>query len=653
MRHPSEIGRLIGMGANRHLGTYRALWLLATGLLSGLVSACNAISGVNDLEVIEEPGQPLGVACDAIRDRGCRSGQTCRFDRKAGKGVCSVLTGAPLDPYAACSQDSECPGASLCVEGVCRELCLTSADCAAANARCIAADGAAFSSCSRNCDLTSPGDPRIGLQACGAGTRCDFVSEEQGDGYTDCFAAAGSSFEGGACQANADCPGGLNCAAGRCERMCDATNHPCPDGLSCALASYAGQLVGRCCSIPTGQVCDLVSDCGCSRGETCAVIGSNVRSCRSVPRVPVEPYAACTTHDECPSRHSCIGGACHLHCNARADCGSEGDQCAPVLDANNDPIPGQLVCTRHCDPLSAAAPRAGFQSCGAELSCMLFDGAAGTPPIFSCGSAGIGVQGSSCVARGDCAPGFDCFNGECERWCVPNEVGCTTGFICGAIGQTDGLELGSCCSVPAGKACDWLSECGCRTGESCSLNASNVRQCRVVSTPPPSAPYQVCSVDSDCPALHSCYIGSCMQHCKVSADCGWENAVCYIVIDVAGGPVPETGLCTRNCDVLSPSAPEAGFQPCGVGLTCADFVSPEGAFFDCNAAGAGTDGSICTSVADCAIGFSCPTGVCARYCEVGVAGGCPAGGECIAEPTIPSIGGRALGLCPTAAPGGG
>lgn len=629
-------------------------WALLLGLASA--ASCNALTGVNELQFREQPGDGIvleGSAdagtdvsptvtgslqgpCNALTGAGCAAGAACRFLRETGAPGCQRLPVAPLAPYAACRQDAECPAAFLCEAGVCSKPCESAADCGWPNARCLASTDGQFRRCSRSCDLVTAHAPRAGLQACGEGTRCDFVPEPGAAGYTDCSAAAGSSFDGAECSVHADCPSDFRCESERCAAACGADG-ACAGGLRCggSVAELAGQRVGACCSIPAGQPCDLLTGCGCAPGSTCSLDGAGAVVCRVLPAEPRAAYASCEQHAECPARYSCIGGACKLHCDTLADCGAEGTQCVAVT-FESAPLPGVSFCARGCDVLSPQAPAAGLLACGAGASCIDVTAELGGT---DCSAAGAGTQGAQCELARDCASGFGCFQGSCARWCTPGGTECGLGLSCGGAYDTSGRTLGSCCTPPLEQACHWLTDCGCGAGETCSVDAGAQRFCRAVSDTPVAA-YSACDADAQCPRYHQCAFGVCMQRCETSADCAGDS-MCLVLNEAD----PGTGICSRHCDMLSPSAPAPGFQPCGPGLRCLDFDGPEGATTACIFSGTVLAGGACTGTADCGEGLDCEAGLCLPLCELGAAA-CAPGFACSprALATAP-VGGRGIGVC--------
>ena len=223
----------------------------------------------------------------------------------------------------------------------------------------------------------------------------------------------------------------------QCQRVCSG-DRGCVGQSACQATSPAliveGQSLGTCCALFVGEVCNGVTDCGCADGQTCSLGGTG---CRALSSTPSESYGACRNDMDCPALHSCIDGVCKRHCRAAADCGSSGAQC--VSTSRTYP-----VCTRHCDPAAPQQPRAGFQPCGAGLTCINYSNGS-TDCLVSAG----GARGASCTVNTDCAPGSFCNtnDGTCLPWCVVGGTACADGGPCISLATpitVDGVELGAC-----------------------------------------------------------------------------------------------------------------------------------------------------------------------------------------------------------------
>lgn len=138
-----------------------------------------------------------------------------------------------------------------------------------------------------------------------------------------------------------------------------------------------------------------------------------------------------------------------------------------------------------------------------------------------------------------------------------------------------GHEYGRCLCAPTnGAACDPATDCGCDPGTTCrALDEPDTFGCfSLVGAS--VEPYASCSVDRQCPALHSCIHGVCKKHCDSLDDCSGEGAAC-IPPDASAGAL---GYCAHDCDPVSPTVSVAGLPACGSDAQCFPFdgVSSEG-----------------------------------------------------------------------------
>jgi hypothetical protein len=260
--------------------------------------------------------------------------------------------------------------------------------------------------------------------------------------------------------------------------------------------------------------------------------------------------------------------------------------------------------------------------------------------FFTCAGAGSGVEGTACTLNEECAVGLTCFGSTCRRWCASDPNSCGAGQACGGVDQYGGRALGACCQVPAGQACDWATDCGCPSGQTCE-DEGGIRFCRAVA-PSVAESFGPCSVNADCPALHSCFGGACTPHCNTAADCASPDATCFPIGLVEDPLVPFNGLCSRSCDPIAPQAPLSGFEACNPDQVCLDlFLESGAAFYTCLLPGAVPEGGDC-SLDNCEAGLTC-IGTCFRYCELGTT--CDTG-ACQTDPPLPPIPELGAGLCP-------
>jgi hypothetical protein len=87
---------------------------------------------------------------------------------------------------------------------------------------------------------------------------------------------------------------------------------------------------------------------------------------------------------------------------------------------------------------------------------------------IACVPAGTLVQAQACTSLSDCAPGYECYRGACEKFCASDgdcaDGACApTGFP--AVGVSTSLGLGICSD-----ACDLIAQTGCNPSEQCYLD---------------------------------------------------------------------------------------------------------------------------------------------------------------------------------------
>ncbi|MBI5502716.1 MAG: DUF4215 domain-containing protein [Deltaproteobacteria bacterium] len=211
-----------------------------------------------------------------------------------------------------------------------------------------------------------------------------------------------------------------------------------------------------------------------------------------------------------------------------------------------------------------------------------------------------------------------------------------------ADGDGDAAEArdGWDCTDPV---CDLAPQCGCGSGEKCTLIGSG-RGCGPTGF---LAEGRACTSDSECgsglycaPAVDTS-VFFCHRFCEADGDCLGPGSRC--LVPITGGSPPTTlgTLCTVNCDLESGSG-------CPEGARCKVFSDADGDYLtDCSGeVGSGRLGHACSDESDCAAGYFCspsfPT--CLQYC-VFPDGYCDGGYVCrsFAPPVL--IGTRTYGYC--------
>lgn len=222
-------------------------------------------------------------------------------------------------------------------------------------------------------------------------------------------------------------------------------------GVDASVDSGTSDALG---SMPDGngcatQPCDVLTQCGCASLESCDLNeGGTGTVCRGTSGG--KEGASCDVAEACAGSYTCafVGdkGSCERYCAKDADCIAPRGQCAtPLVDNNNQPIPGVLLCTSNCDPTAS-----GDSLCAAGWGCDLVN--YGNRQAVDCFPAGTGTQGQACSATAPCAPGYTC-NGPsgsltCRRICAPPaNTGCPAPTTCAAYTPpfvVGGTQYGEC-----------------------------------------------------------------------------------------------------------------------------------------------------------------------------------------------------------------
>ena len=194
-----------------------------------------------------------------------------------------------------------------------------------------------------------------------------------------------------------------------------------------------------------------------------------------------------------------------------------------------------------------------------------------------------------------------------------------------------------------------IPQCGCAAGEQCSLDAAG-RACIPAGN---TANGQEC-VGAECgPGLlcikTAANVSTCGKFCDVDSDCVAPGGLCIIGLnDGAGNPIPGVTMCTENCDPTT----NIGCPAAGTACEVAQESAGQMRFLThCTASGAGQQGAICVTGADCAPKFSCfntnnPAAVkCLKNCKASAPNGCPAGTTCLFFMTPELVGNEEYGAC--------
>lgn len=206
-----------------------------------------------------------------------------------------------------------------------------------------------------------------------------------------------------------------------------------------------------------------------------------------------------------------------------------------------------------------------------------------TPPLsYDSGSGGAGGQAGAEVGGAGGFTGAGGFNGA-------------------GSGQpsVDGQGGGPYCEEDPCKLV--APQCGCKSGENCTLDAAGDRTCGPSGT---AAFYAECGI-GDCVegaiCLGEASVGYCVPFCAADTDCEGTNICASRLADGNGEVIPNVSLCSSTCNL----ATSVG---CPDGLGCKWFREEAGAerfFTACFEAGNATSGSCANNPGVCAPGYDC------------------------------------------------
>jgi len=338
-------------------------------------------------------------------------------------------------------------------------------------------------------------------------------------------------------------------------------------------------------------------------------------------------------------------------------CACSADYTNRALDAStpaNDAAPDQAVDQNEVGGDATAPP---------------FDGGDATSPPFDGGDASMlpDAEGGEDVATptsdggsdsdsaatdadatvsdaseaGEAEAGLTCMPGEtdCNGTCTtlssdPNNCG-TCSTMCGG----DVCLNGQCCPLAdAGVPCALSPQCGCPQTQMCSpVGTSNAPTCVPAGT---VAQNQHCVALTDCQPGLTCSAGYCEPFCQSNSDCG-PNWACLpqTLNGFAAG-----SACSEHCNPVSSYTSDATHQACNPGQQCVPLFNAQGQTACSGTAGAGHQGSACTSTSSCAANFLCAaSGVCEQVCRIGFTD-CSTG-ACTAFPSPQYDATQEIGLC--------
>jgi hypothetical protein len=187
-------------------------------------------------------------------------------------------------------------------------------------------------------------------------------------------------------------------------------------------------------------------------------------------------------------------------------------------------------------------------------------------------------------------------------------------------------------------------QCGCVTGEKCSLGADGA-ECMPDGTIDGG---QQC-LGSGCKAGYVCadFVAppeTCHQFCNDDADCEAPGGACVLSLTISGTTEYTVDLCSENCNPLTNDGCPVPGMRCDV---IRDEGPPERFFSMCLPAGSAGQAQACSGLADCAPGLSCFTvnndSLCLTWCDRSNPS-CPTG-SCYPTNPVTTIGTTEYGVC--------
>ena len=366
--------------------------------------------------------------------------------------------------------------------------------------------------------------------------------------------------------------------------------------------------------------------------------------------------SACSAAGECESGFCadgvCCDGDCDGTCRSCKLAGSEGTcTLAPDGDDPDADCKGtDVVCDGTCDGFGQCTYPDSSKPCGAptcsagELISPTCDGSGGCSSTkTSCGGfacdTSVDTCKTSCLAKADCMPTFECVSTVCSKP-QPNGSACgTNNAACQSGHCVEGYCCDSDCTNPcqscalAGKlgTCSAVSDytgCGAETctGSTKVDQACIAGTCTPVTTqcapflcnPTMPACLSACSDSTQCVATAYCDGNKDCQPKKPNGGTCSSAEMCQSTFCVAGVCCDNACSPAMAC-VDGASSSTTTLKSCGTGA-CTSTTKPCG-LYKCDATKTDCLKS-CTSDAQCVTGYFCVSGTCQKkplgaYCTAG------------------------------------
>ncbi len=270
----------------------------------------------------------LGCSPTCLNDADCSQGWVCRGASGTNRGLCVAPTETtPTRNPGNCTDNSQCMGGAVCLDGTCARR-----TCDSATTSCACTD---TSTCTSG-------------QVCLAG-RCTVPTDT--------------------CRFNSQCGAGRVCINQVCRASCGASN-PCPTGQACDAAS------GACVDRPAGQ-CTRDSECGTGRrclNSTCLNRCASAADCgagtycsdQGVCEADTRRRPTCSSTVACAAGSQCLDGVCRVPCTTANQC-----LMTAVEYRNCEAIAYLGTTQRYCQTNSEVQSNCGAQrDCAAGQSCV-------------------------------------------------------------------------------------------------------------------------------------------------------------------------------------------------------------------------------------------------------------------------------------------
>jgi hypothetical protein len=288
-----------------------------------------------------------GARCDTYPQCGCPERENCVFFRRSETDApeLSCVADGWLQPFEACKTSRDCTHGYGCVNRACRRFCenVDDSSCPDVGAECRQTwtDNAPSSgnyTCSRTCDLATPGLDDGDFDPCGDGMGCDvYTSKRDGASRTDCFTPKDMREQLELCSSD-KCAPGFVCArhpdytndTGYCRRWCHVGRNDCPTGQACE--SDGTTIINHVEFGSCRAVCDPVTPgrdtngwAACRQGTRCYPLVSGRSVCAPIVASAGVQASPCADEDGSP----------------------DGSKCAPGFTCAYPPK-GSPMCTRYC-----------------------------------------------------------------------------------------------------------------------------------------------------------------------------------------------------------------------------------------------------------------------------------------------------------------